>query len=87
MNIFLQFLADKNIEVIYSSPLNRAVDTAKIAGNNPNIDIIVDDRLLETTFGFCPQQESITDIATTETNFIIFIIPSIRNKQRKQILR
>jgi len=47
-----QFLADKNIEVIYSSPLKRAVDTAKIAVNNPNIDIIVDDRLLETTFGF-----------------------------------
>ena len=51
-NKLKEFLADKNIEVIYSSPLKRAIDTAKIAVNNPNIDIIVDDRLIEAAFGF-----------------------------------
>ena len=51
-NKLKEFFADKNIEAIYSSPLKRAVDTAKIAINNPDIEIITDDRLLETTFGF-----------------------------------
>ena len=46
------FLADKNIEAIYSSPLKRAIYTAKIAVNNPDIEIIVDDRLIESAFGF-----------------------------------
>ncbi|MBE6462037.1 MAG: histidine phosphatase family protein [Alphaproteobacteria bacterium] len=47
-----QYLSDKNIEIVYSSPLHRAIETAKIAINNPDIEIITDDRLIETTFGF-----------------------------------
>ena len=46
------YLADKNIDAVYSSPLHRAIETAKIAINNPDIEIITDDRLIETTFGF-----------------------------------
>ena len=47
-----KFLANKNIQIIYSSPLKRAIDTAKIAINNDDIEIITDDRLIETAFGF-----------------------------------
>ena len=47
-----RYLSDKNIEIVYSSPLHRAIETAKIAINNPDIEIITDDRLIETTFGF-----------------------------------
>ena len=47
-----QYLSDKNIEIVYSSPLRRAIETAKIAINNPDTEIITDDRLIETTFGF-----------------------------------
>ena len=47
------FLADKNIEVAYSSPLRRSIDTAKGAvNNNPEVEVITDDRLIETAFGF-----------------------------------
>ena len=46
------YLADKNIDAVYSSPLRRSVQTAEIAINNPDIEIITDDRLIETTFGF-----------------------------------
>lgn len=51
-NKLQKFLADKNIEIVYSSPLKRATDTAKIAINNPDIKIIIDDRLDEAVFGF-----------------------------------
>lgn len=47
-----EFLADKDVDIVYSSPLKRAVDTAKIAINNPDVEIITDDRLIETAFGF-----------------------------------
>lgn len=48
-----EFLSDKNIEVAYSSPLRRAIDTAKGAVNhNPDVKVITDNRLLETSFGF-----------------------------------
>ena len=46
-----EYLTDKNIEVVYSSPFKRAIDTAKVAINN-NVKIITDDRLIETAFGF-----------------------------------
>lgn len=60
------FLSDKNIQIIYSSPLKRAIDTAKIAINNPNVNIVTDDRLIETAFGFWysdddPHQVRISD--------------------------
>lgn len=47
-----EFLADKNIQVVYSSPLRRAIDTATIAINNSSVKIIPDDRLIEAAFGF-----------------------------------
>lgn len=60
------YLADKNIEIVYSSPLKRATDTAKIAINNEHIKIITDTRLVETTFGFwyakdAPSQKRINE--------------------------
>ena len=60
------YLADKNIEIVYSSPLKRAIDTAKIAINNKHIKIITDTRLIETTFGFwyakdAPSQKRINE--------------------------
>ena len=47
-----KFLIDKNIDVVYSSPLKRAVDTAKMAINKTDVEIITDDRLTEAAFGF-----------------------------------
>ena len=47
-----EYLSNKDIEVVYSSPLKRAIQTAEIAVNNPDIEIITDDRLIEATFGF-----------------------------------
>ena len=60
------YLADKNIDAVYSSPLRRSVQTAEIAINNPDIEIITDDRLIETAFGFWyddnhPMQQRITN--------------------------
>lgn len=42
---------DVNIDVCYCSPLVRAVETAKIFVGNRNIPIIVDERLVEMSFG------------------------------------
>ncbi len=48
-----EYFADKNIEVVYSSPYKRAIDTAKIAiTNNKNIEIITNEALKETMFWF-----------------------------------
>ncbi len=48
-----EFLSDKNLDVIYSSPYMRAVDTAKIVANRYNdLKIITDDDLREGVFGF-----------------------------------
>lgn len=47
-----QYLADKGVEIAYSSPLRRSVQTAEIALNNPDTEIITDERLIETAFGF-----------------------------------
>ena len=58
------FLSDKEIQVVYSSPLQRAIHTAEIALNNPNVEIITDARLIETAFGFwyAPDDENQTRI-------------------------
>lgn len=42
---------DLHIDICYSSPLKRAMDTAKIVLFGRDIDIITDDRLLEMAFG------------------------------------
>ena len=47
-------LADKPIRVIYASPLKRAFQTAGIVAaehHGPAIEVITDDRLMETNFG------------------------------------
>ena len=42
-NKLAEYLDDKNIEVVYSSPFKRAIDTAKRAINNDNIKIITEE--------------------------------------------
>lgn len=62
-----EFLSDKNIEIAYSSPLKRSVDSARgVVNNNPNIKVITDARLIETAFGFWyaeddPKQQRINE--------------------------
>ncbi len=53
------FLADKSLDVIYSSPYERAVDTSKVvARQHKNIEIIIDDALREAVFGFWDPENS-----------------------------
>ena len=44
-------LADTHIDIIFSSPLKRAHETAKLIKGSRDIEIIVDDRLRELNFG------------------------------------
>ena len=47
------FLKNKNIDIIYSSPLQRAIKTAEIVIKyHPDIPIITENDLIETAFGF-----------------------------------
>lgn len=51
-----------NIDVVVSSPLRRAVDTAKLITNNKH-EILIDDRLIERDFGLSegkPVDEELT---------------------------
>lgn len=49
-----QELKNKKIDIIYSSPLQRAIDTAKIiAEYNENINIRIDESLIEIDYGVC----------------------------------
>ena len=54
-------LKDIPFDVVYSSPLIRAKETACILTNNRNLDIIEDERLLEMSFGE-EEGESLTEI-------------------------
>lgn len=58
-----EYLRDKKIQVVYSSPFKRAVDTAKIATKNyPYVDILTEDDLKEAAFGFwCEDDERIAN--------------------------
>ena len=48
-----EFLKNKKIQVIYSSPYKRAIDTAEIVLKNyHNVDIITAESLKEAVFGF-----------------------------------
>ena len=48
-----EFFKYKNIDVIYSSPYRRSIETAEIAiTNNTNIEIITEDALKEAIFWF-----------------------------------
>lgn len=42
---------DMNIDVIYSSPIERALDTANIIKGHKDIEVITDDGLMEMCFG------------------------------------
>lgn len=55
-----EFLADKNIEIVYSSPYKRSIDTAKTAIKNCP-EIITDDALKEAAFGFWYSDERINN--------------------------
>ena len=46
-----KFLEDMNISAIYSSPIERAKDTANIVGKHNSIDVNIDDRLIELDMG------------------------------------
>lgn len=48
-----EYFKDKPIDIVYSSPYRRAIDTAKIAiTNDKNIEIIIEDALKEVVFWF-----------------------------------
>jgi len=46
-----KFLEDMNISTIYSSPIERAKNTAEIVGKHNSIDVRIDDRLIEIDMG------------------------------------
>jgi probable phosphoglycerate mutase len=46
-----EFLEEMNISAIYSSPIERAKDTAEIVGKHNSIDVRIDDRLIELDMG------------------------------------
>jgi len=46
-----KFLEDMNISAIYSSPIERAKNTAEIVGKHNSIDVKIDDRLIEIDMG------------------------------------
>jgi probable phosphoglycerate mutase len=46
-----KFLEDMNISAIYSSPIERAKNTANIVGKHNSIDVRIDDRLIELDMG------------------------------------
>ena len=45
-----EYFKDKDVDVVYSSPYRRAIDTAKIALSDKNIEIITKDELKESIF-------------------------------------
>ena len=46
-----KMLESLNISAIYSSPIDRALQTAEIVGKHCDLDIITDDRLIELDMG------------------------------------
>jgi len=46
-----KFLEEMNISTIYSSPIERAKNTAEIVGKHISIDVRIDDRLIELDMG------------------------------------
>lgn len=59
-----ELLKNTDFKAIYSSPLKRTIDTAKIINEYHNIDIIKDNRIIERNFGnFEGTQNVLTDIS------------------------
>ena len=60
-------LQDVTFDYVYSSPLNRAMETAKLLLNSKNIPIIPEERIIEISFGehegksFHPEHFTISD--------------------------
>ena len=46
-----QFLSEMNISAVYSSPIQRAHDTAEIVARHNSLDVIPDERLIELDMG------------------------------------
>mgnify|MGYP005787675381 FL=1 len=46
-----KLIKDENIDLIITSPLKRAVETAKIINTNFKVNIVEDDRLMERKYG------------------------------------
>ena len=46
-----KFLEDMNISAIYSSPIERAKNTAEIVGEHNSVDVKIDERLIELDMG------------------------------------
>ena len=46
-----KFLEEMNVSAIYSSPIERAQDTAEIIGKHNSVDVRIDDRLIELDMG------------------------------------
>jgi len=59
-----ELLKNVDFDIIYSSPLKRTIDTARIINEYHNINIIKDGRIIERNFGdFEGTQNVLTDIA------------------------
>lgn len=54
-------LMNTNIDIIYSSPLKRAYETADLIRNGRNINIITDERIRELCFG-CYEGENFSEL-------------------------
>lgn len=65
-------IADLHFDMIYSSPLSRAYETAKIMRGDRNIDIIKDDRLRELSFGSNEGKNSLEMQADENNSFRYF---------------
>ena len=74
-----EFLADKNVELIYSSPYKRSIDTAKIAIKDCS-EIITNDALKEVAFGFWYSNQRINDNFNRIKNYFENIIASNKRK-------
>ena len=46
-----RMLKELNISAIYSSPIDRAIQTANIVGNHCDLEVVTDDRLIELDMG------------------------------------
>lgn len=50
-NELAKIVANENVDIILTSPLNRAVDTGKIVSAYCNIPMYIEDRLIEQNYG------------------------------------
>ncbi len=63
-------IKDIHLDLIFSSPLSRAYETATIATKDKNIEIIKDDRLMEMNYGdFEGQDHNNLDVTTKKKMF------------------